>query len=146
MAYRAIRVFDIKQEKRKPIGGVKGAVLEDDRGRQFLQLKLKNNTSKFLDQVPILIDYYDAEGTYMGTQEYMYEKIFARKGESFGAGDAIPLEVPDMESISIRRGHNSQWAKNFNAENGRKWIVAAAVGGILARMMFMVIQMYELVG
>lgn len=139
MAYRAIRVFDIKQEKRKPIGGVKGAVLEDDRGRQFLQLKLKNNTSKFLDQVPILIDYYDAEGRYMGTQEYMYEKIFARKGEAFGDGDAIPLAFPDMESVSIRRGYISQWEKNFNAENGRKWITAAVAGGILARVVFAMI-------
>ena len=53
MAYHVQKTFDINQDKRKPIGGVKGAVLVNDSGRQFLQLKLKNNSSKSLDKVPI---------------------------------------------------------------------------------------------
>ena len=75
MSYRVRKVFDINQAKRKPIGGVKGAVLEDDEGRQFLQLKIKNNSPNFLDRVPILIDCYDSEGVYLGTQGYTYENI-----------------------------------------------------------------------
>ena len=58
MAYHVQKTFDINQDKRKPIGGVKGAVLVNDSGRQFLQLKLKNNSSKSLDKVPIKIDCY----------------------------------------------------------------------------------------
>ena len=121
MAYHVQKTFDINQDKRKPIGGVKGAVLVNDSGRQFLQLKLKNNSSKSLDKVPIKIDCYDMAENFLGTQEYTYD----------GTGYAVPLEYSETESISIRKGEGYHEVGGSGSKGFAFWIPAAIIGALL---------------
>ena len=131
MAYHVQKTFDINQDKRKPIGGVKGAVLVNDSGRQFLQLKLKNNSSKSLDKVPIKIDCYDMAENFLGTQEYTYDNVFVQPGDFFGTGYAVPLEYSETESISIRKGEGYHEVGGSGSKGSAFWIPAAIIGALL---------------
>ena len=146
MSYRVLKVFDINQAKRKPIGGVKGAVLEDDEGKKFLQLKIKNNSPNFLDRVPILIDCYDSEGVYLGTQGYTYENIFVRKGDMFGTGEAIPLAFPDVGLVSIWKKKKEGDEEDSGLKSGLSWlwIPGALLGGWILQMIPVGIQIIGL--
>ena len=68
---------------------------------------------------------------FLGTQEYTYDNVFVQPGDFFGTGYAVPLEYPETESISIRKGEGYHEVGGSGPKGFAFWIPAAIIGALL---------------
>lgn len=101
MAYQTQKILELDQENQEPIGSLRGAILVNDSGERFFQLKLKNNLAHRIEGAKVQIVCYDEDGMYIGSQSYVYQSVGAKPGEIFGTNRAIPIEFEGTDSFSI---------------------------------------------
>lgn len=101
MGYQIIKKIDFNQTRTKPVGILKGAILEKENGERFIQLKLCNTGNDILSKASVEITCYEQDHTVIGTQTYTYNKIFIRSGDIFGTDVAIPLEFCNADTFSV---------------------------------------------
>ena len=101
MAYQTQKILELDQENQEPIGSLRGAILVNDSGERFFQLKLKNNLAHRIEGAKVQIVCYDEDGMYIGSQSYVYQSVGAKPGEIFGTNRAIPIEFEGTDSFSV---------------------------------------------
>ena len=101
MGYQTQKILELNQEEQRPIGVIRGAILINDSGQRFFQLKLKNNLPYTLQQVQVQIVCYNEDGMYIGAQNYTYQSLSVEPGEVFGTKQAIPVEFESTDSFSV---------------------------------------------
>lgn len=101
MAYQTQKILELDQENQEPIGSLRGAILVNDSGERFFQLKLKNNLAHRIEGAKVQIVCYDEDGMYIGSQSYVYQSVGAKPGEIFGTNRAIPIEFEWTDSFSV---------------------------------------------
>ena len=101
MGYQTQKILELNQEEQRPIGVIRGAILINDSGQRFFQLKLKNNLPYTLQQLQVQIVCYNEDGMYIGAQNYTYQSLSVEPGEVFGTKQAIPVEFESTDSFSV---------------------------------------------
>ena len=101
MGYQIIKKIDFSETQKKPISILKGAILENSNGEQFIQLKLRNTGNDILSKASVKIICYKQDHTVLGSQLYTYNKIFVRSGETFGTNVPIPLQFNGTDTFTI---------------------------------------------
>ncbi len=101
MGYQVVKKIAFDEKQTKPVSILKGAILENDNGNHFIQLKLCNTSNDILSKASVLITCFNQDHAILGTQAYTYDKIFVKSGDTFGTDVPIPLEFCDTDTFTV---------------------------------------------